>query len=73
MSVFSNLNDIFKHHPPMDEQTVKDHAKIRNAALFLANTIDQVCPECADQTLAINKCREAMMWANSAIALKGNR
>ena len=73
MSVFSNLTDVFKHHPPMDEQTVKDHAKIRQVALFLATTINQVCPDCADQTKAINKVREAMMWANTAIALKGGR
>ena len=73
MSAFSNLEETFKHHPPLNEQRVKDHHKIRQAALFLAVTIQQNCPDCPDQTIAINKVREAMMWANSAIALEGGR
>lgn len=29
------------------------------------------CPPCADRTTALNRVREARMWANSSIALEG--
>ncbi len=33
-------------------------------------TILKNCPPCADRTTALNRVREARMWANSAIALE---
>ncbi len=64
------LDDIFTYHAPDDDQTIK-YAKIRIAALALANVILECTPVCGDQQAAIRKVREAVMTANAGIALKG--
>lgn len=44
---------------------------IRRAGLELAMAISENTPECADQSAAIRKVREAVMTANAALATDG--
>lgn len=65
-----NLDNIFMYHPPTSDDTVA-YEKLRNSAKQFAQAIIDLTPASADQTAAIRKVREAVMTANSAIALKG--
>lgn len=57
----------FQHHPPTAEK-VKLHETLRSAALELALRIHDLCPDSREQSVAITKTEEALMWANAAIA-----
>lgn len=72
MSEFADLKNVFTYQEATPEQIISYQA-IRNAGLLLAKTIEANSPDCPDQTIAINKAREAVMWANAAIALEGGR
>lgn len=65
-----DLDNIFKHHAPTSDDTVA-YEKLRSSAKSFAQAIVDLTPASADQTAAIRKVREAVMTANSSIALKG--
>lgn len=65
-----NVEEIFKYHPPSEDQIPRYNA-IRSGALEFAKILVANCPASADQTAAIRKLREAVMTANAAIALEG--
>lgn len=62
------LDHIFKYHAPNPEQVTRYLLVRVNAKLFAARVLDE-CPPSAERTLALRKIQEAVMWANSAIAL----
>jgi hypothetical protein len=64
------LANWFTYHPPTDADVLR-YSRIRKAALDLALEICECTPECADQTAAVRKVREAVMTANAAIACGG--
>ncbi len=66
-----NVDYVFAYHGASEEEKLA-YAKINDAAQHLAVVILDVTPACADQTTAIRCVREARMWANAAIALKGD-
>jgi len=61
------LDNWFTYHAPQGQQ-VAQYQAIRAAGRALAQVIVDNTPDCADQTAAIRKVREAIMTANSAIA-----
>lgn len=61
----------FRHHPPQGDQ-VDRYARVRGAALALAQEINRIAPECREKSLAITKLEEAMFWANAGIARSGS-
>lgn len=65
-----DLTHIFTYHAPDDAKQAK-YAELRSVAHLLAKSIMTRCPDCPDRFIAINKVREAVMWANSSIALDG--
>lgn len=65
-----DLKEIFRHHPPTPEQVPK-YEEIRKAALAFAETIVEMTPRCADQTVAVRHVIDAAMTANRSIALEG--
>jgi hypothetical protein len=65
-----NIDNIFNHHPPTDEQ-IPCYQAIRGAAKGFALTILSNTPRGVDQDAALQKLRECVMFANSAIALDG--
>jgi len=68
----STLNELFKHHPPSDEQR-KRYEAIRAGALAFAALLREHVPVSSDRTDAVRKLRECVMTANAAIALEEAR
>jgi hypothetical protein len=57
----------FTYHPPKEGQQER-YIDIRNTAKTLACTIIALTPASREQSLAITKLEEVVMWANAAIA-----
>lgn len=62
-----DLNNRFTYHPPKDDQSLR-YEGIRSEGLAFARTIDRLCPDSREKSLAITKLEEAVMWANASIA-----
>ena len=58
----------FTYHAPMPQQ-ISAYEEIRDGAKVFAEIIARRTPECADQSAAFRKIREAVFTANAAIAL----
>ncbi len=61
------LNNLFVHHPPKGDQ-VERYQKIREAGKELATIIEGSCPPGIERAEALLNVRQAVMWANAAIA-----
>lgn len=70
MSSSEVLRELFSYHPPTPN-TLPKFAAINQAAKNFAEVILQNCPRSADLSDAIQKIREARMFANAAVALNG--
>lgn len=68
--LMEKLEAIFTYQPPRPDQLPR-YSLIRAYALEFSRIIVANTPQCADQTAAIRKVREAVMTANAAIALDG--
>lgn len=64
------IDNMFTYHAPEGDQPER-YAKINEAAKALAVAIYENCPPCADTTHAVRQVRDAKLWANTAVALKG--
>lgn len=64
------VSDLCSYHAPTSADIPK-YAAIAAAAENLINVIADNTPECADQSDAIRKVREARMTANASIELRG--
>lgn len=65
-----DLEVIFAYHAPKPGQPEK-YTVLREKAKELAKMIQDLCPGCAEQTLAIRKVEEAIFYANASIAREG--
>jgi hypothetical protein len=63
------IEDIFSHHPPKNNDVVMLHEQVRLDLKDIAHSFNRFLPESPEKTLAIRKLQEAMMYANSAIAI----
>lgn len=72
MTTQLDLDNWFSHHPPQTEQDVARYELIRSAGREFARVVLNNTPNCADQTAALRKIREAVMTANAAIACYGD-
>ena len=61
------LRSRFTYHKPTGNKAIY-HQEVRNGCLDLALLINQKCPDSREQSLAITKLEEVMMWAMAAIA-----
>lgn len=57
----------FTYHQPKPGQPEK-YAAIRAKAKELAELITELSPQSREQSLALTKVEEAVMWANAGIA-----
>jgi hypothetical protein len=64
------LNEIFRYHSPNDV-TIPKYEHLRAAAKYFASVILLTVPPGADRTCALRHIRDAVMTANSAVALDG--
>lgn len=62
-----DLDNLFTYHPPHGDQ-VERYGTIRAAGLTFAEEIAESCPPSPERSTALTKIREAVMWANAAIA-----
>jgi hypothetical protein len=63
----ADLENVFTYHAPFGNQT-KRYQVLRDTGKDLGKVILTCCPESRERSLAITKLREAVMWANAAIA-----
>jgi hypothetical protein len=63
-----DLERIFTYHPPKPTQRGR-YEVLRAAAKDFAEIIAELTPASAEQTLAIRRVQEAVMWANASIAI----
>lgn len=61
------LETRFTYHSPKNDQ-VEKYENVRNKAKALAIFILDNTPESREQSLALTKLEEVVMWANAAIA-----
>lgn len=61
------LNNVFTYHAPAGTQLDRYKA-IRDTAKQFASLISDFCPTSREKDIAIEKIREAVMWANASIA-----
>jgi len=63
----SDLHNRFIYHSPHDNQP-EVYASIRNQAHDFAMSLNGLCPESRELSLAITKLEECVFWANASIA-----
>ena len=65
---YNQIEDIFTYHKPNGTQPTR-YEMIRAKAKELAHLINNNTPPSAEQTLAIRKLQESVMFANASIAI----
>ena len=61
------IENSFTYHAPKGNQQER-YVKLRDTAKALAYLIKETVPTCREQSLAITKLEESIMWANKGIA-----
>lgn len=62
------LTNIFTYHAPSDDQKAL-YEEIRADARAFALTLNDLCPESREKSLALTRLQECVMMANASIAL----
>jgi hypothetical protein len=62
-----DVESAFTYHPPFGNQAAR-YVTIREHAKVLAKVVLDLTPGSAEQTLALRRIEEAVMWANASIA-----
>lgn len=65
--VEAQINSAFVYHPPKDDQPAR-YVAIRDAGKAFAMLIASSTPTSREQSVALTKLEEVVMWANAAIA-----
>lgn len=68
MTVQDPIEHVFTYHPPKPDQPAR-YSVIRDKAKELAHVVSSLTPKSEEQRIALEKIREAVMWANAAIAV----
>jgi hypothetical protein len=66
-----DLENRFSYHAPSGNQPER-YVHLREEAKHYAHTIQDLCPESREKSLAITKLEECAFWANAAIARNEN-
>lgn len=64
------IDNNFTYHPPIKDQA-ENYIRLREQAKELAYSINSICPESREKSLALTKLEESIMWANASIARNG--
>ena len=64
-----DIDHLFRHHPPQSDAQIARYERLREAGRNFAWEILKNTPGSAEQTLAIRAAHQAVMHANSAVAL----
>lgn len=71
MAQGTELDKVYTYHPPRGNQQDR-YVTIRERAKAFASLILEATPPSREQSLALTKLEEVVMWANSAIARNEN-
>lgn len=63
----AEIENAFTYHKPTPEQ-IPVYESLRDMGGQLARHIYANCPESRERSIALAKLREAIMWANAAVA-----
>lgn len=63
----AQIDNNFKYHPPKEGQQEK-YVEVRDTAKVLAETINTLCPDSREKSLAMTNLEQAVFWANASIA-----
>lgn len=66
-NIIERIENSFTYHPPKGTQQER-YVELRDSAKGLAKMIANYVPPSREQSLAITKLEEAIMWANKGIA-----
>lgn len=66
-AVTSQIDRAFRYHPPLEGQPTR-YAQIRDMAGEFAELVARLTPPSREQSIALTKLEEAVMFANAAIA-----
>lgn len=61
-------DQIFRYHAPKGDQQVR-YEEIREQARYFARSIQRMTPQSREQSAALTKLQECVMFANAAIAI----
>ena len=64
----ARIENVFSFHPAADQSVAQRHEHVREALKLTAVALVALVPECQERDVALDKLREAMMWANAGIA-----
>jgi hypothetical protein len=67
----AELEKRFTYHNPNPEQTQKLE-NIRKNMKWLAELLDEMCPESREKSLALTQLEQAQFWANASIVRSEN-
>lgn len=62
-----DLDTLFTYHPPLPDQ-IGRYETLRMQGRAMAQQVAEHCPPSPERSIALTKIREAVMWANAAIA-----
>ena len=62
------LLNLFRYHPPVDQDQRMRYETIRERGLYFAEYINENVPDGHEKSMAVDRIREAVMWANAGIA-----
>ena len=63
-----NIDEVFSYHAPKGDQGVR-YELLRTTAKVMAEQIVSNCPPSRERALALTNLQQAVMWANSSIAI----
>lgn len=64
----TTIQRVFTYYAPKNGQSVR-YERIRTMARQYAELVDTLCPDSHEKDVALDRLREAVMWANAAIAV----
>lgn len=65
---YMDIDNVFTYHAPFGDQADR-YVAIREAAKWFAELIVKSTPVSREQSLALTKLQESVMWANASIAV----
>lgn len=63
----TDLDNRFDYHAP-ESSAIAGHETLRSHSKDFVSTINTVCPDSREKSLAITKLEEVLFWANAAVA-----
>jgi len=63
-----SLTQIFTYHKPFGDQSGR-YELLRQKAKEFAETVENLCPDSREKSLAITNIQQSVMWANASIAI----